>query len=740
MVLHPSPLPDSATSGQPHGGASKDNSEWTDFDSASFKNNIKQRRKTRSRRDPEEQGRATRPDAVSVAPTWMKAPVNCDASWMPVVPPSPTQREHRRGTDDEGRGDDASREGTDSITLQSPSSRRRPIRNSDELQPQYDHTTDRYMPDSLSSPSSQRIGRSEPPRGGGPVVRAENDTPVRRGRAPSHHPLSESPREQQRIGSRQPSPHAYQSSVSRARSGTPTGRRRSGTHTPAMISELSPVRAPLERPPQPNIQKLRASGVAGCSSSVGPGLPRPIRTPRAARYCADDGSVRTQESARTLDPNIGRDVNFGTAAVQNQCILSPHQSRKEGGLMDRLFGSQAEDDGSDVNRRESAFTFASESTFRLPDKVHSRILLSATVYQNAATSLWIATINTNQRGVATNPATASKYLKAFSFTGEKEARESAIANAPPKMLPFNEHPKCFICSGKFTVFRRPSHCRNCGVCICSGCTVMWSSKMIPETYNLKNEKNVNICTSCDFLSDSFKRALSNGSYEDAIALYGTGNINLRTPLSAGKKDKKGEIMHPIHCAVEGGNMNIVRWLLEERFCPIRKIASGNGKQKRGIDIPILTSRGRSALQIAMSNLQVELIRYLVVDQNVSVYEVKDLTLSLRVLEQALVAIPRRTVPLQTREIVARWADDGYGGDDASDISGSLPHTVNDDSTQTSRRIKELGETCCIICYDNAIDCVITPCGHQICCLVCSENMTMCPVCNTQCSFIRIFKP
>ena len=196
-----------------------------------------------------------------------------------------------------------------------------------------------------------------------------------------------------------------------------------------MIREPSPVRASTERPPQPKPSIVRAQGVAGCSSSVGPGLPRPVRTPRAGKHVTDDGSVRTMESSRTLDPNIGRDVNFGTTAVQNQCAMSPLNSRKEGGLMERLFfGSQAEADGSNLNRRESSFTFASETTFRLPDKVHPRILLSATVYQNAATSLWIATINTNQRGVATNPATASKYLKAFSFTCEKEARESAIAN------------------------------------------------------------------------------------------------------------------------------------------------------------------------------------------------------------------------------------------------------------------------------------------------------------------------
>jgi hypothetical protein len=265
--------------------------------------------------------------------------------------------------------------------------------------------------------------------------------------------------------------------------------------------------------------------------------------------------------------------------------------------------------------------------------------------------------------------------------------------------------------------------------------------MIPLTYNLKNEKNVKMCSSCDWLSNAFRKALLKGDYEETVALYGTGNINLRTPFAPGKTDKKSETMHPIHCAVEGGNLNIVRWLLEERFCPIKKVSSGNGKKRRGIDIPILTSKGRSVLIIAMNNLKIDILRYLVVEKNVSVFECKDLSLSLRALEAALVSVPTRSTPLQTREIVARWADDEYCEDDASDISGSfVGGSVHlDESTIGSRRTRDLTDTC-IICYDNAIDCVITPCGHQICCLQCAKNMKSCPVCNTSCQFIRIFKP
>jgi Zinc finger, C3HC4 type (RING finger)/Ankyrin repeats (3 copies) len=265
--------------------------------------------------------------------------------------------------------------------------------------------------------------------------------------------------------------------------------------------------------------------------------------------------------------------------------------------------------------------------------------------------------------------------------------------------------------------------------------------MIPLTYNLKSENNVNICSTCNLLSEYFQTALINGNNEEMIAIYGTGNINLRCALPLHKKDKKGEIMHPIHYAVEGGNLSMVRWLIEQRFCPIKKIASGTGKQKRGIDIPLLTSKGRSVLQIAMENLHIDIVRYLSVDRNVSVYEVKDLALSLRILESALVAMPRNSLSIQNRGLDAKWADDELCEDDASDISGSIygNNPRRDDSTHGSRRTGEMTDSC-IICYDNSIDCVITPCGHQICCLGCAENMKNCPVCNVKCEFIRIFRP
>jgi len=239
------------------------------------------------------------------------------------------------------------------------------------------------------------------------------------------------------------------------------------------------------------------------SNSVGPGLP-----PRSSK-------VNDENNAYVIDANIGRNISFGLAHVDDPLPSERSSSNRTG----RVAGDQP---GDRKNTRNG---------------IHPRTLLSATVYHNVATNLWIATINFNQKGVPTNPEAASKYLKAFSFPTERQAHEYAIANAPPKMVPFSKTPTCFICSKDFSMFRRAGHCRNCGVCICSTCTTFWPSISIPQTYNIKKESKVKICLSCNKISVEFKQALLQGKYNDATDLYSTGNINLRVPFPARSKEE-----------------------------------------------------------------------------------------------------------------------------------------------------------------------------------------------------------
>lgn len=86
----------------------------------------------------------------------------------------------------------------------------------------------------------------------------------------------------------------------------------------------------------------------------------------------------------------------------------------------------------------------------------------------------------------------------------------------------------------------------------------------------------------------------------------------------------------MHLAILGGNLTLVRWLVKERFCPLtvpRKQARTK-KNQPPPENPLLTSRGRSPLAIAMLHQKLDIVRYLVVEAGASLFDEKDLNTNL----------------------------------------------------------------------------------------------------------------
>jgi len=381
------------------------------------------------------------------------------------------------------------------------------------------------------------------------------------------------------------------------------------------------------------------------------------------------------------------------------------------------------------------------------------------------------------------------------------------------MHPFATSTNCFVCEHKFALLRRPCHCRNCGVCICSKCSTQWPARMVPGTYNIKSESNVNVCGPCDYLSNAFREALLEGNHDRAFALHATGNVNLRSPFCC----LKGEEFYPVHCAAMGGNTTSLRWLIEYHHCPITSFiakkkrragrdSSGGGGGGIGENRPLLTSKGRSVLDIAVSRQHVDMLRYLVVERGVSILGIKDLHTALLTLNTVLHRLPPNTSsegegggdgegmrrsPHDLEAGVSINVSHGttssfavFGNVDVSSAAtaavtatatasasmdgnyrggiemASARHTISPDafsandaalfhlaedtphltSTEDSEEKRPADEDECIICFEREINCVATPCGHQICCLECSSGLSDCPVCKSESVFIRFFKP
>ena len=156
-------------------------------------------------------------------------------------------------------------------------------------------------------------------------------------------------------------------------------------------------------------------------------------------------------------------------------------------------------------------------------KLYKRNLAMAFVGRNKDTNLWITNIEMSE-----NPE--NNFIR--SFHSEEDAKECAYAYSPPKMIPFESSPNCFLCDSPFHALRRrAAHCQNCGVCICKKCSVSWDKTMVPSTYNAKNSSTVCVCKTCDYLSSAFRCALLDSNYKHALKLYMTGNINLRCPFA-----------------------------------------------------------------------------------------------------------------------------------------------------------------------------------------------------------------
>lgn len=205
--------------------------------------------------------------------------------------------------------------------------------------------------------------------------------------------------------------------------------------------------------------------------------------------------------------------------------------------------------------------------------------------------------------------------------------------------------------------------------------------------------------------------------------------------------------------------------MEEQNCPLMY----------DTNIPIITSKGRNALTLALQKQSVDIARFLVVEQGMDLglanASSKYLRMSvLTLLEKALQRIPAPDHSTTTASAPGTNPDSSSSSfpngmtveeNDVSQHSSVVlpPATAPSviDSSVESNGLHHLdgfktndsdnGLDCsddtitdsCIVCFEKSIDCVITPCGHQVCCLSCGEQLEVCPICNQEFTLLRIFR-
>jgi len=139
-------------------------------------------------------------------------------------------------------------------------------------------------------------------------------------------------------------------------------------------------------------------------------------------------------------------------------------------------------------------------------------------------------------------------------------------------------------------------------------------------------------------------------------------------------------------------LELLQWLVDTHCCPLRSIRiSGKTRQSSGSFTPILTSRGRSLLGIAIENEKVDLVRYLVVDKGMSLAGEKDLNMGnlIRLLDRMLRTLPPPDKP-GTRhhesDASRSWLDNSSGNFPA--VTPTHTRTTSAPGTGSSRQSEE----------------------------------------------------
>lgn len=214
-----------------------------------------------------------------------------------------------------------------------------------------------------------------------------------------------------------------------------------------------------------------------------------------------------------------------------------------------------------------------------------------------------------------------------------DTRDQAVrmceAMAPPMWAGKKDPQQCVICNYSFGLLKKGHHCRNCGYFVCKQCSSKdWPSSILPPTY-YHNEKFVRICDSCQYLTESFADSLREGKYDSALAIFSTGNINLHCPYTIYKNAD-----YPIHCAAQGGNLELFKWLIEKRYCCVTT-TSTDPYSDEVVTRPLLNNASQSVLTIAAKYGHKDIMNYLVQTMKCNVTEITYLPALWRALHCAL---------------------------------------------------------------------------------------------------------
>ncbi len=303
-----------------------------------------------------------------------------------------------------------------------------------------------------------------------------------------------------------------------------------------------------------------------------------------------------------------------------------------------------------------------------------------------------------------------------------EAEQMCLSFSPPLMQVQRDFITCEVCEQVCGVLiRRKKHCKNCGRWVCPQCSQKkWPRSMLPYTYVLdKSDPNFRVCDTCYDACENFRQAILQGDEAAALQVYSMGCVNLRTPYPMYMNER------PVHCAAHGGNLRLLRWLIEDRHCPIfldnsKTVALGDKLR-------------HSVLSKAARQGHLDMVYYLMKVQKCNISEVTELPPLWNIItdllkEEGKVNAPPTTSSPLPLPFALPCPDVPFTGavvSYASEVAEMIPSAP---SVMEEAAAPFTAENECIVCFQKPRDCTMVPCGHLACCYDCGLKLTKCCVC------------
>jgi hypothetical protein len=230
--------------------------------------------------------------------------------------------------------------------------------------------------------------------------------------------------------------------------------------------------------------------------------------------------------------------------------------------------------------------------------------------------------------------------------------------------------------------------------------------MFPKTYVSQKSLTARVCTSCDWLSNAFCIALLQGNrIDDVKTLHKSRNLNLRSCFASIHQEamyvmrlyllrEYKTLMKltltilslnrlPVHCAVMGGNLQLLRWLVETHGSPLFK----KNDSLTGSRNSLCTTAGKTLIDLVLiGKPKLDILRYLVITQNVSVEDTTNPRMALRTLDALL-----REKEVDKKKIIATTKEDIPFDDDC--FSEASSDTIVD-SVSTASSLIYFVTSCC----------------------------------------------